>query len=131
MSFSLQTKIPGLSAALRKRAAALVFQTAKAAENAAKIAMTGQKSGKLYKRGKKKTHQASAPGEAPAVDTGTLRRSILTQRDGDLRAVVSVGAEYAVWLEFGTRRMAPRPFLGPAFEQVKPAFEAGLRGLLR
>jgi hypothetical protein len=42
--------------------------------------MTGQKSGRVYKIGKNRTHQASAPGQAPAVLTGTLRSSITVGR---------------------------------------------------
>lgn len=130
MSFTLRSNVAAINADLHRRASRLVFETAKQVENAAKVSMTGQKSGRLYRRGKR-THQASAPGEAPAVDTGILRASIATARDGELRAVVQVGADYGIWLEFGTRRMAPRPFLGSAFDQVKPIFETGLRELLK
>lgn len=73
------------------------------------------KTGHLYRR-RGAVHQASAPGEAPASDTGTLV-SRITVDTSDLSAlVVRVGAHtnYAAYLEFGTRRMAARPFMRPA-----------------
>lgn len=130
MSFKLESNIAAVTANLERRASELVRATALQIEAAAKISMTGPKSGREYRRGKK-THQASGPGEAPAVDTGNLMNSIQTTVESPMRAVVSVNAEYGVWLEFGTVHIAPRPFLGPAFEQAKPIFEAGLRGLLK
>ncbi len=51
------------------------------------------------------------------VDTGRLRGSI-TIDDSDLvRLQMRVGTNvlYGKWVEFGTRKMAARPFLFPAF----------------
>jgi HK97 gp10 family phage protein len=62
----------------------------------------------------------SRPGEPPHVDTGHLRRNVGWSRDTTTKKRKigtgignkdSVG--YAVWLEFGTSRMAARPFLRP------------------
>jgi len=78
-----------------------------------------KKSGKFYKRGSKE-HQASAPGQAPAVDMGELARSIIFDvREQSLEVEVGAkaGAPYAKFLEFGTAKMKPRPFLGPAVEK--------------
>ena len=61
----------------------------------------------------------SAPGEPPAVVTGTLRASIthrLEEEDGDTVGYVGTNVEYAPYLEFGTSRMAARPFMFPALE---------------
>jgi HK97 gp10 family phage protein len=78
--------------------------------------------GRLYPRGRTVVHRASAPGQPPAVDTGRLRASIthtLPERDErGLRVRVGTDVEYARYLEFGTRRMAPRPFLRPAMAAV-------------
>lgn len=72
-------------------------------------------SGKLYKRGSV-THQASAPGEPPAPDTGTLRESTNGEviiRAGKAKAVISVDGEQAEALELGTEHIQPRPFISP------------------
>ncbi len=61
-------------------------------------------------------HQASAPGEPPAADTGNLRSKIGFQikAPGRIGIGVAAGAPYWKFLEFGTRFIDPRPFLRPA-----------------
>lgn len=64
----------------------------------------------------------SSPGEPPAVDTGRLRASITHRlegggRDTRTKGYVGTNVEYAPYLEFGTSRMAARPFLTPALEK--------------
>lgn len=82
----------------------------------------GKKTGRVYKRGSR-THQASAPGEAPASDTGRLVNSInVRPAEGELAVDVVAGGgivKYARMLEFGTSKMAARPFLFPALEKNK------------
>jgi predicted secreted Zn-dependent protease len=73
----------------------------------------------------------SSPGEAPAIDTGNLAGSYQWQMDGDHAADVCTDVDYAPHLEYGTTRMAPRPHLTPAVEAERPAFEAGVRDLIR
>ena len=75
-------------------------------------------------------HQASAPGEAPATDTGRLMGSIYFDREGPLTATVGSKLAYAEWLEYGTSRMAPRPYFRPAVEAVRPKFERALERAL-
>lgn len=82
----------------------------------------GGKTGKVYKR-KSVTHRASAPGEAPASDTGRLVSSIRVEPDfknGAVRIKAGSGAvKYAAMLEFGTMNMEARPFFQPAFAKNK------------
>lgn len=83
--------------------------------------MDGPKTGLAYKRGKKE-HIASAPGEAPANDTGNLQRSIVVvaaSPSDRVTALVNANAEYANWLENGTLdgKIQPRPFLTPSAEE--------------
>ena len=81
---------------------------------------TGAKSGKTYKRyNPTRTHKASAPGEAPASDTGFLVSNIRVKEQKDV-VVVSSEASYSKFLEYGTSKMLARPFLFPAFEKSKP-----------
>lgn len=83
-----------------------------------RLSFSKQKSGRLYRRGRTAMHQASAPGEAPAVDTGFLTNSIQVATTGPLTAEIQIPAEYAAYLEFGTRRMAPRPYVQPAIDAI-------------
>lgn len=79
------------------------------------------KTGAIYmRRGKK--HQASAPGEAPATDTGALVSSITYKQEAPLTATVSSRLDYAYYLEFGTRSIDPRPSWVPAVERNTPLF---------
>lgn len=83
--------------------------------------ITAPKSGRAYRRrrgGRTVMHIASAPGEAPASDTGALLGSIQLDLSNPLHAVISIGAEYAELLEKGTRRMAARPYVEVSVEEV-------------
>jgi HK97 gp10 family phage protein len=73
--------------------------------------------GRLYGK-----HRASIPGMPPAVDTGRLRASITHEVEsvtGDIIGRVGTNVKYSKWLEHGTSRMEPRPFLFPALEVSK------------
>lgn len=105
----------------------------------AKKLVGGRGFGRAYKRGKKK-HHASLPGQPPARDTGTLASSIeykietrgnmvygkvgsdldLVKREFARRGGSSgtTQPDYGSYLEFGTRRMAARPWLAPTLRNV-------------
>jgi len=93
---------------------------------------------KLYKvgtnkRGKGAYRRASQEMFPPRPNTGDLIRSIVM----DVRhAEVEVGSNitkpaYPYFLEHGTRRMAPRPWLEPAILKIKPKLDAALTRTLR
>lgn len=68
------------------------------------------------------------------VDTGFLRNSISAgdvtkPAPGSLRVEVGPSASYGAFVEYGTSRMAPRPFLGPASDAHVPRFEAAVEQL--
>ena len=86
---------------------------------AIKSIQSGSKTGRTYKRyNPTRTHRASAPGEAPASDTGNLVSNIMVQEKGDSIEVQS-NAEYSKFLEYGTSKMEARPFLFPAYEMSR------------
>jgi len=115
-----KSRIPEAQAAIAREMDGLVFRIANSIRNeAVKLVQSGSRSGRTYKRGGV-THQASAPGEPPKTDTGALMRSIRVEHTpGSGTARVVVGAKYAAELEFGTKKMAPRPFLRPAIAKVQ------------
>ena len=49
--------------------------------------------------------------------------------EDDETAYVAVGAEYGVYVEYGTCNMSAQPYLTPAFDAVKPAFLEALSRL--
>ena len=122
-------RLPELQGKLRQRASQITRKAALDIEAHAKSAMAEPKSGHVYKRGTA-THQASAPGEAPAIDMGALVNSIQTEQEESVVQVVFTNQRYAPHLEFGTSRIAPRPFLGPAAEAVRPGYVKAMESLL-
>ncbi|MEM3891736.1 MAG: HK97 gp10 family phage protein [Nitrososphaerales archaeon] len=57
------------------------------------------------------------------VRTGRLRSSVrVLERGGDY-TVVGSDVLYAPFVEYGTMRMAPRPYLRPAVEKAREAVE--------
>lgn len=80
------------------------------AAEAVSLITSGAKTGRVYTRDGVK-HQASAPGESPAGDTGDLAGKIGTSIDeGALVETIEFYSAHARPLEYGTAKMAPRPF---------------------
>jgi hypothetical protein len=74
-----------------------------------RLIMGPPKTGRIYRR-RGVEHQASAPGEAPASDTGRLVNSRrLEYSQAELRGSMIVSAAHILPLEHGTRKMEPRP----------------------
>ena len=86
-------------------------------------------------KGKGYFRTRSAPGEPPAVDTGTLRNSVQSKPQyiagtgmtsivlTGLVAGVNKDARIPRWLEYGTPsgRMKARPFIAPSLEAIRPS----------
>ncbi|MFD0848197.1 HK97-gp10 family putative phage morphogenesis protein [Sphingosinicella xenopeptidilytica] len=66
-----------------------------------------------------KNHVASSPGQPPNNDTGLLAGNIRTTQKAPLLVEVSSSAPYAAPLEFGTSRMAARPYMTPARDKKR------------
>lgn len=104
-------------------------------ERAVELITSGPKTGRIYRR-RGVEHQASAPGEAPASDTGTLvnarRIDLFPDRSAARLTFTSLHAPY---LQFGTRNMEPRPFADRALaerkDDVKAAIAAEVSGALK
>lgn len=92
------------------------------------------KTGRLYRR-RGVVHQASAPGEAPASDTGTLVNARRIEADEQrVAARLIFSSRHAGWLEHGTPKMEPRPFarrsLMETREQVETAINRNVKAAL-
>ena len=73
--------------------------------------------------------ERGAKTRAP-VDTGNLKNSIsVTLGDAGLAAEIGPTARYGIYLEYGTRHMSPRPYMGPAAEAVEPGFVEAIEQL--
>lgn len=67
--------------------------------------------------------EAHAKSVVP-VDTGKLKNSITTEMTSQTSAIVAPHTEYAIYVEFGTRKQRAQPYMRPAAEKVRPAFIA-------
>lgn len=74
--------------------------------------------------------QVKAQRNAP-VDTGNLKRSIrLDVSGGGLTAESKAAAEYAPYVEWGTRYMEAQPYMKPAFNEQKEQFRRDMDRLI-
>lgn len=142
---------PQMGPELRREADRLASTTAFSILTHARIAMAAPKHGRTYhiyaspgivtrvKRfltGDKNlgaryvAHTASAPGEAPAVDTGALTASGYAKRLQLGTWEAGFTTQYAAALEYGTPRIEPRPYLRPAVEAHRDGFMAAIRRLV-
>jgi hypothetical protein len=80
------------------------------------------KHGRQYRRPGGTRYTASAPGEPPAIRTGTLERSIsepiIHESSTSVVGEIEIDAPYADDLEYGRTRVAARPFVEPAIEEL-------------
>lgn len=98
----------------------------------AQLSMPGL--GRVYRRGKKGKHRASAPGQSPAPDTNELRRSVFVEQIGPYAWRVGVVHPAAHALNFGTTTagrnhdtvILPRPFMEPALAAASKAMNIAL-----
>ncbi len=70
-----------------------------------------------------------AKGNVP-VRTGELKNSIGVQYSATgLQFDLEAEADHAAYVEYGTSRMAPRPFVGPAVERAGRELQAKLQAV--
>jgi len=114
-----------------------VGRIAKDARDFMRREMKKPKNGMRYPRKGGQAHVASAPGEFPAVDSGTLYKAIeFKHRQQTAEIGALAGPHYATYLEGGTKRMLPRPYVAPTqsrYERLGPPrlFRAVMRALGR
>lgn len=116
---------------VNREAASRGMRAVNAIRNAELEVLSGKRSGRVYRKPHTKSHYtASAPGEPPARRTGNLRlnwngtvESSSTGSGLRVTAVLESQERYSIYLENGTRRMAPRPFKQPISEKAMPEIE--------
>lgn len=112
---------PEITAKVFNETVIAVQQTTLEIDADIKARMQAPKSGREYRRGGR-THIASAPGQAPAIDIGALINSIQDEFPAPHHGIVFSNLDYGPHLEFGTSRMAARPAWIPAAEAAWPGF---------
>jgi len=133
----LQRAMAFASVEAEKRVRKVVLKTGNALrKDVIRRVQKGPASGRTYKsKNPKRTHTASAPGEAPATDQGGLVESIYFNEVGPMTATVGSTAIYAAALEFGHsygkgRVIEPRPYFTPAVEAMRETYMKDLEAAL-
>lgn len=95
---------------------------------------TGPKTGRLYQRyNPRRTHRASAPGQSPANDQGTLAASFtaVPQKLNQYayKNIVGSNLVYAAALQYGnpTTKLLPRPYFDVAIRRLRAEVQDLLR----
>lgn len=121
---AVKDAVNAVNAELPARAAAAANEL----RNASLEVLRGQRSGRTYKTPGGGTYTASAPGEPPAVRTGTLRGSWRPTQYGanHQNPAIETNVFYAGYMENGTPKgmIAPRPYAQKIIEMAKPKIEA-------
>jgi len=91
------------------------------------------KSGPIHTRYRPKRRvKVSLPGEPPARDLGVLVNSIKVKVDpSSFNLEMGANAPYARDLEYGTRRVLPRPFLRPALTRWRKVIVERIRTTIK
>ena len=108
-----------------------VIKTTEQTRNEAiSLILNSPKTGRVYQR-RGVTHQASAPGEPFASDTGRAVNSLYTLYDeSNLSGKVVSSDPKFPFLEFGTQNMDPRPSLRPALAITQNYLAANIQSEL-
>jgi len=131
---SLQAKAKRMDTNIQNAVLTFLKAMAQVLKSSAKNrVISGPKTGRIYRRWNPfRLHQASAPGQAPASDTGLLVASIDAEVDPQqFNIVLSAAAPYARDLEYGTSKMAPRPFLLPTIYEYRDRIVEGIRRAIK
>ncbi len=128
---AVQGKVSEMVADVDRQVVSRATRAVNALRNAELEVLRGQRSGKRYRKYPFRSYYtASAPGEPPARRTGNLRLhwngTVETSPRGsgvEVKAVLESQEKYAIWLEEGTSKMAPRPFHQRILDRAKPEIE--------
>ena len=108
-----------------KKCKAAAMEIGAMMEKEVRMTLSHPGTGRVYTR-RGIEHQASAPGEPPAPDTGSLRASVTHEVVGSGNSIevrVGTNKKYGKTLEFGTFSIAPRPWL---FKTIKENWSKAL-----
>jgi HK97 gp10 family phage protein len=105
-------RLDTLGAVIRREVAKDMYAAGSLVATEAQISIsTGAVSGK--------NHAPSAPHTAPNNDTATLANGIQVLQVAPLHVLIVSTAPYSADLEYGTSKMADRPFMRPAADKSR------------
>ncbi len=128
---AVRATIKGMVTEINRQVVSRGVRAVNALRNAELEVLKGQRSGFNYRKPHTKhaTYTASAPGEPPARRTGNLRmhwngqvKSYGSTSNGGIKIAAELESQekYAVYLENGTKKIKPRPFVERIKEKAEP-----------
>lgn len=129
--------MPGLTCEIKRRGPSLIDRLLRKVDaNAEAIVEEAADDGAKYIRAHWSGDSPSSPGNPPAVVTGTLDRSVIAIPEhsltgGKKRVLLRAMAPYASFLEYGTRKMAARPFMRPAIFYLRKTYKTRFKRLFK
>ncbi len=116
----LKRKMLMLGSQMQEAATEGVFVTAHEVRASAIMSIQEQSPGQVVTRSRQGggtyPHVAASEGQAPNTDTGALVASIAVEKSGDTEYEIGTNLDYGEFLEMGTVKMRPRPWLIPALD---------------
>jgi hypothetical protein len=95
------------------------------------LILNTQKTGRVYRR-RGVVHQASAPGEPPASDLGTLVNSRHIELHPETLSGLLIWSSLHAWfMEHGTKHIEPRPFARRGLAEKLEDVQAGIANEVR
>lgn len=129
LSRRLRQTVEGAEKHVREEVKRRGYRASNEISSATQLVLTGKRHGRIYRQAHKK-HVASAPGEAPAVDTGNLRlsfgRMVTAIKDSGRTMTVHSSArsnvKYAGVLEEGRKdgHIVARPYKENVLQRALP-----------
>ncbi len=125
----VRAKVSEMTADINRKALSRGTRAVNALRSAELEVLKGERSGDVYRKYPYKSkYKASAPGEPPATRSGNLRlhwngsveSSGASGGGMQVTAVLESGERYAGYLENGTSKMAPRPFVDKIKQKAAP-----------
>lgn len=114
--------IPEVLKGLEDTAQKRMAESVQTVRNETLVVLSGNRSGRQYKvPGTSRFYTASSPGQPPAQRLGELRQSIQGtsgMAGGNIIGIIGTELNYGLYLQAGTKNIAPRPWLDVAFRNA-------------
>ncbi len=128
----IRAKVTEMTAKVNRQVLSRGTRAVNAMRNAELEVLSGSRGGRSYRKYPyKSSYTASAPGEPPARRSGNLRLHWTGNVEGGssgsgtaITCVIEANEFYAGYLEYGTRKMARRPYAEKIAEKALPQVEA-------
>lgn len=126
--------MPGITVKIERKSSLLEKLRKQVPENAKAITKDAAEDTARYIQEHWSPSSPSSPGEPPAVVTGMLDASVEVASVGSGNKPtfeLKVQAYYASFLEFGSKKMAARPYMRPAMQWMGKQYKSKFKNVFK